>query len=1776
MGSKPGLTALILAMLVFASVPAVLEFSEGAERGAKVHGTRGTLIVGPGQAYTSIQDAVDAASAGDTVRVHNGIYYEQIVVNKQLNIIGNGSGSIVSGGKIDTIMRIEADNCLISRLNFTEKGDFIEYLPIGGLKILSNYNTIRDCFFFNNNNFGLYLSGSSINLIENCSFVNNHVNGLYLICSNGNTIKNCTTSGHWYDGIYVSSSCNNTILDSMVYYSGNGITFLNCSNSIIENCVCFQNQGGIVLALCSNFTINNCVAYENLDNYYFSNSHHNIISKSKAYAANSFSYYYNSGTGMNFDRSNNNTVFQCMIENNSYTGIELYISDENNISDCTVSNNRNLGISLGGADKNLIQDCSLLSDSDLIGLGDSSENIIENVHLTSMNGFGCQIDESNDNSIRNSTFNGNSTKGVSLLDSNSVEIVNNEFYNCGVLMNEGGYGALGGYNISENLVNGRPLLYLENKDNATINITAGQIILVNCSDILVTNKTLTDTSAGLQVFNSHDCTFINNNCSDCYIGGPVILSYNCTFINNKYNDCDIGGRVELSDNALFKGCKCNKNKKEGLYILNSDGIAIDDCEFNNNNADGIYISQSRNSLLCDNVIDSNAGNGVYVIYSDNCIMKSNCMRKNKEYGVYSYYTWARLYSNTFEKCGVRLYPDSEVQWTKCEIPTNNTVNGRPLFYLKNTNGGTINTPAGQIIIINCTNIVVKAQDLSESTLSLSISGSGNISLVNLICNKNGDYGVNINDVMNIVFKNCSADNNEYYGFLCSRASNITFENCSFSNNGIDGIYIYNSDILYIKDCEGNNNDIGLNSYCDWVDIRGSFFNSNQESGIYLTNSANCNSYNRIQNCTFLSNGNGAYIYYYFLFIFQDCVFKDNQDSGLRLYQCQMIDIRWCNFSNNSEGITFYHDEGDTISNSSFYGNIVGMSIAYSDNLVIKDNHFTQNSDYAILVWYSGFNTLSNNKMFGCGIKIEGYSDSDWNTNKIDTSNTVNNRSVYYLKSISAFYFPAFSAGQIILFQCSSITISHQNLTNCSIGIFARNMNTLEISNCDCSYNTYGVYFENSCDDLRIKDTKADYCIMDGLYSHADVDIYNCTFNDNRNGIYIKDTSYAHVDNCTMRFNKERGIYIDNIMASTIISCSLINNMICGMELIDSQATDISGSTFAGSQNGLVLSSGSRNNDIYQNNFIENINYGVQILRTPNNNTITQNNFINNNGGFKQAFDNGSDNVWNGDVEGNYWSEWTSPDSDNDGIVDIPYNISGFANAIDNHPLAKGYGSPKISTKNQLSIYQDELYNVSYSAINTPSEDLLWDYASNASWLNFTSSHVLSGIPKNMDVGTYWVNITVSDGLFSDFTNFTLLVINVNDPPVIITEDVVTCEEYQMYSVKYAATDIDPTNDTLVWGLNTNAKFLSMNSVTGVLSGTPQGEDVGTYAVNVSVWDGQGGMDTSTFILAVLNVQDPPVVKDRPGNLTFPEDTVDTSIDLNSWFVDPFGEKLAFRGNDTPYISVSILNSGKVRLTPKANWSGQDTLTFYAQDSMFEISDTLKVRVSPVNDVPYGAKITLQETPYVVGGPQFVYGDAKDVDLGYGDELNFTWYCDTKGLIGSGQNVNLSLPVGVHTITLLVKDLAGAQCMVSKNITIVKNPTNIGNVTDDDTGNSVYDYIIPTFLVMVIIFTILLTAYLLNRKPEEEKPKEEEKKTKRYRRVRIDKEKLDKLMSELPEIDNAEMPPDPTNEPLFTGIPSADEVVDSEPHTKNVDGMPNETADEEQIENEASAKDEKIS
>ncbi len=104
---------------------------------------RGYLYVGgsgPGN-YTTIQSAIDNASAKDTVYVYSGVYYENVDINKPINLIGADKNTTIIDGNQEgphgSNIEITADSVIVSNFTFLNTKGYYEFSII---KIHSNDN----------------------------------------------------------------------------------------------------------------------------------------------------------------------------------------------------------------------------------------------------------------------------------------------------------------------------------------------------------------------------------------------------------------------------------------------------------------------------------------------------------------------------------------------------------------------------------------------------------------------------------------------------------------------------------------------------------------------------------------------------------------------------------------------------------------------------------------------------------------------------------------------------------------------------------------------------------------------------------------------------------------------------------------------------------------------------------------------------------------------------------------------------------------------------------------------------------------------------------------------------------------------------------------------------------------------------------------------------------------------------------------------------------------------------------------------------------------------------------------------------------------------------------------------------------------------------------------------------------------------------------------------------------------------------------------------------
>jgi len=357
------------------------------------------------------------------------------------------------------------------------------------------------------------------------------------------------------------------------------------------NCTIFQNGGTYIITITSDFVkisgfkiiglnsadksgicinnVNNTTISWNMfaRSYYFiigtftnyNTIHDNLMGSSGSYIE---------SWGIWLRNSDNNLIY-----NNEITGLDMYAvpvhleSSNNN----TVTNN-------------------ILSGSYDMGLLSSENNTIMNNIMGS--GFWAQIymEGSSYNTFQNNTFYSADYDGVEIYSSSHNTFSNNTLTKGGIFVYES-------YNniIKDNIINNKPLIYLEGISDYFFSGDAGQIVIVNCNNMTISNQNISQINQGLELFKTNDS-----------------IIFNCNFSSNKFQ----GIYSAFSDNNKFINITLKNNWGEGIYLYNCNETEISYSNINPNWGVGICTLESHYAYFHNNTIKGRDCNGIEMISSN--------------------------------------------------------------------------------------------------------------------------------------------------------------------------------------------------------------------------------------------------------------------------------------------------------------------------------------------------------------------------------------------------------------------------------------------------------------------------------------------------------------------------------------------------------------------------------------------------------------------------------------------------------------------------------------------------------------------------------------------------------------------------------------------------------------------------------------------------------------------------------------------------------------------------------------------------------------------------------------------------------------------------------------------------------------------------------------------------------------------------------------------------------------------------------------------------------
>jgi parallel beta-helix repeat protein len=821
---------------------------------------------------------------------------------------------------------------------------------------------------------GIYLKESAKNSIHANEIARNQQTGLHFFKSNSNNISQNAVHNNRLDGIMMDGSDINTIWANVVRDNLRaGIRIVNSSkNTVVQNNA-EKNTWGIYHDNSSHAMMKKNLMVNNRYNFY-SRGDNDIDDSNKVKAGsmdqNSSIYYLVNDSDKSIEKSSKpglvyclnctnitmkglnltNNVYGILLENTTGSriegsrltgnqmGIGLFASNDNNLSNNEILENAQDGLLIIDSNNNVMERNNISkNEMDGFSLANSSGNRVIFNRMDKNINFGIRLNGSRLNSMQSNLIMGNGA-GLILNLSGGNALEGNIIDNIGCNLNVTGrsYADFDNNISSSNLINDKPIYYLVNASNITLNSTsnAGSVFGFYCTNLSIENLTIRDNYIGIYLRNTTGSKVIGNR-----------------FINNTFGISLYGCENNtLEDNtAIDNECGYDIRFSERNFLLHN--LA------NRSTGYGISLQESQQNTLKDNVMENNR-------YSLSVDRENDIDTSNKVSGRVAF-----ILVNEKDQVLDGSTPAGTIYCFNCK---NITIRDQNL-----------SSSSSAIAFYNTTDSLIEDNYLHHNLEGIYLKNSRRNILRENKMIQNNQSGIRLSQsTQNNLEENEAAYNQHGIGLFDSRGN--TLGSNLLSENRERGIWLMNS-------LENNltNNSAYQNGYGMVLESSGSsrLISNNLSSNKYnfallaenrshMLNSIDPDNLVDGKPIIFLNGSNGAMI--------------DNSDNAGAVYclDCSNITVKEQEISNSHHGICLYNTSLSRVIGCSFSDCMTGIALIDSENNVVDSNHLKKNG-YGIYLEDSFSNVISQNQVensWGDGIKLfESDGNAIWK-NKVESGN----------------------------------------------------------------------------------------------------------------------------------------------------------------------------------------------------------------------------------------------------------------------------------------------------------------------------------------------------------------------------------------------------------------------------------------------------------------------------------------------------------------------------------------------------------------------------------------------------------------------------------------------------------------------------------------------------------------------------------------------------------------------------------------------------------------------
>ncbi len=836
--------------------------------------------------------------------------------------------------------------------------------------------------------------------------------------------------------------------------------------------------------------------------------------------------------------------------------------------------------------------------------------------------------------------------GAVIGSSENTTIENNTLTNSGFQfdLQPQEYGQL---TFSNNSINGKKILVTYNVNNTSFDLSeVSQAFFISTNNITAFDFFAEDYySSALTVENSNNLYFSNitiNNQISSESGVFVSSSSNITF-EDAFIQNDGKGIQSMQTSQLNVLHSTFVNNSYGIYLYLSDSANITRNNFNSQQIAGIYSSASDNVVFLSNFFGNSPGSGM-MLSTTNVIQALN---------------------NYFESTGIDLkitnYFNHPIIFDNFQ---NNTIDGKPIYYYQDTRGIDVNSVSlGQLLLVNTSsvkisnsnilgggirawysdNVTVENTFISNSTDGIHLYYSDNWVMNSVQVSSSREYGLYVDRSNNgTLYQSVIRDSKN--GVLLQIAHNFTISQNSFS--GIEGVSIQlqsaNYEILSNNEFNKTGADIKVissvatnvsnNIMYSGIDVSqlsfstnlGTVFEAFSNNSIFGKSVVLLKNQNTV--ATVISDVAQVLLYNSTFVTIQDSAISANY--GIQTFASSRITIQNVNFTSQDMGIFSSSTNNLTIESNKFTNTDYPIYLSSSSNITISENNIVESTSGILSLGLAKNITISKNYIEASSTPVQMI----FGSNAVITENTFVNGTNGVIVSIQK--------GSILNNQFINTGLKFPT------ALVGNDYSTLQIEN--NTVNGFPMLFYYNKTDVSVEDTRIGQLIA--------ISVSN---------VYLRNVSFVNT------FSPVSVFLSENI---TILDSEFINASGTTMFLYKSVNAEIKNNGFTNAEQSFYAQS-SENITLIDNSMEEFTGYGIYLDKTTDS-RIQNNLFVNStDSDIAMALDSGKNNVF----YNNTWNDWSQPDANNDGIVDIPYKLDGYDENHDYRPLVYVEPTPPTST-----------------------------------------------------------------------------------------------------------------------------------------------------------------------------------------------------------------------------------------------------------------------------------------------------------------------------------------------------------------------------------------------------------------------------------------------------------------------------------------------------------------